>query len=62
MDTSVWSAVDEFFNQTIVAPDAVFDDVLRRSEAAGLPAISVTASQGKLLALLAASVGARHGL
>ena len=62
MHTPVWDAVDEFFDRTLVTPDAVFDDVLRRSEAAGLPAISVTASQGKLLALLAESVGARHAL
>ena len=62
MHTPVWDAVDEFFDRTLVTPDAAFDDVLRRSEAAGLPAISVTASQGKLLALLAESVGARHAL
>jgi predicted O-methyltransferase YrrM len=62
MHSPVWDAVDEFFDRTLVTPDAVFDDVLRRSEAAGLPAISVTASQGKLLALLAESVGARHAL
>ena len=62
MHTPVWDAVDEFFDRTLVTPDAVFDDVLRRSEAAGLPAISVTASQGKLLALLAESIGARHAL
>jgi predicted O-methyltransferase YrrM len=62
MHSSVWDAVDEFFNRTLVSPDAVFDDVVRRSEAEGLPAISVTASQGKLLALLAASIGARQAL
>ena len=62
MQERVWDAVDDYFNRTLVAPDDVFEDVLRRSEAAGLPAISVTASQGKLLALLAASIGARHAL
>ncbi|HTL45648.1 MAG TPA: O-methyltransferase [Vicinamibacterales bacterium] len=62
MHTPVWDAVDEFFDRTLVTPDAVFDDVLHRSEAAGLPAISVTASQGKLLALLAESIGARRAL
>jgi len=62
MHTPVWDAVDEFFERTLVTPDAVFDDVLRRSEAAGLPAISVTASQGKLLALLAESIDAHHAL
>ena len=62
MHTPVWDAVDEFFERTLVTPDAVFDDVLRRSEAAGLPAISVTASQGKLLALLAESIDAHRAL
>ena len=59
---SIWEAVDDYINRTLLAGDEVFDDVLRRSAAAGLPAISVTASQGKLLAVLAASVGARQAL
>jgi predicted O-methyltransferase YrrM len=54
-----WAAVDEFVGATI-APD---DDVLRRSvercDAAGLPAIQVSPPQGKLLDLLARSIGAR---
>lgn len=62
MQAPVWTAVDDFFNRTLVGSDPIFDDVLRRSEAAGLPAISVTASQGKLLAVLAAAVGARQAL
>ena len=62
MQNAAWSAVDDYFDRTLVAPDAVFADVLRRSDAAGLPAISVTASQGKLLALLASSIGARQAL
>jgi predicted O-methyltransferase YrrM len=62
MQTPAWDAVDDFFNRTIVMADPLFEDLLRRSEAAGLPAISVTASQGKFLAVLAASIGARHAL
>jgi predicted O-methyltransferase YrrM len=58
----IWETVDDFFNATLVATDPVLEDVLKRSEAAGLPQISVTATQGKLLSLLAASVAARQAL
>ena len=50
---SRWTDVDNYFLDTIVKPDPVLDDVLRRSEVAGLPSISVTAPQGKFLQLLA---------
>ena len=50
-----WSAVDTFFAQTLQAGDPVLDEVLARSDAAGLPSISVTALQGRLLQLLAES-------
>ena len=59
-DDPRWIAVDDYFHGTLVPPDPLLDDVLRRSDAAGLPAISVTAAQGRLLNLLAAAVGARH--
>src|SRR5262249_19646521 len=43
----------------IVRPDAALDAALEASAAAGLPAINITASQGKLLWLLARMQGAR---
>src|SRR4051812_15519096 len=54
-----WTAVDRYFSDLIVAPDPVLEAALADSEAAGLPAISVTPNQGKLLHLLAKIHGAR---
>ena len=54
-----WGAVDAFFDEALQARDPSLDDVLARSDAAGLPSISVTALQGRLLQLLAESVNAR---
>ncbi len=48
-----WTAVDAFFLETLLRPDPLLDDIIRRSDAAGLPSISVTPPQGKLLHLLA---------
>jgi len=50
-----WTAVDGFFLETLLRPDPLLDDILRRSDAAGLPSISVTPAQGKFLHLLASS-------
>lgn len=55
----LWTAVDDYFVGSLVKPEPLLEDVLRRSEAAGLPAISVTATQGKLLHLLASIQPAR---
>ena len=59
MSETSWSAVDAYLNEHIVRPDPVYAEILERSRAAGLPPISVTASQGKLLALLARAIKAR---
>ena len=53
-----WSAVDEYYREALVRPDPLFDLILERSAAAGLPAISVTPAQGRLLELLARACGA----
>jgi predicted O-methyltransferase YrrM len=57
---SLWTAVDDYLVDTLVRPEPLFEDVLHRSEAAGLPAISVTAAQGKLLHLLASIQSSRN--
>jgi predicted O-methyltransferase YrrM len=57
---SRWTDVDNYFLETLVKTDPLFDDVLRRSDVAGLPAISVTAPQGKLLYLLASIQSSRN--
>jgi predicted O-methyltransferase YrrM len=59
MSQETWSAVDDYLTGTLVGQDAVLEAALRDSEAAGLPAISVSPPQGKLLNLLARIQGAR---
>jgi predicted O-methyltransferase YrrM len=59
MNQDQWTAVDRYFEGFFVPADPVLDEALRASAAAGLPAIQVSASQGKLLHLLARACGAR---
>jgi predicted O-methyltransferase YrrM len=54
-----WTAVDRYITGLFVPPEPALDATLRASEAAGLPPISVSPSQGKLLYLLARLQGAR---
>jgi predicted O-methyltransferase YrrM len=56
----LWDKVDEYFVEHLSPSDDVLDAALAESAAAGLPAISVTANQGKLLQLLARIQGARR--
>jgi predicted O-methyltransferase YrrM len=48
-----WRAVDRYFTDLLLRPDPALDSARDASAAAGLPSIEVTASQGKLLQLLA---------
>lgn len=48
-----WTAVDDFVTGLLVGADPVLEETQRASAAAGLPAISVSPPQGKLLGLLA---------
>ena len=59
MTQEVWSAVDEYINGLFVPPDPGLDEALRAITAAGLPAVSVSPSQGKFLNLLARIQGVR---
>ncbi|MET8564867.1 O-methyltransferase [Streptomyces flaveolus] len=58
--SQVWDDVDDYFINTLSPDDEVLRAALRDSDAAGLPAIAVTATQGKFLQLLAELQGARH--
>jgi predicted O-methyltransferase YrrM len=58
MSQDLWNAVDDYFNAMLVRPDSVLDEALAASAAAGLPPIAVSASQGKLLHVMARMVGA----
>jgi predicted O-methyltransferase YrrM len=54
-----WTAVDSYIADLFIAPDFALEAALDASKAAGLPAISVSPAQGKLLHLLARVQGAR---
>lgn len=53
-------AVDALLDELLVDDDPALAATLRDSAAAGLPAIAVSASQGKFLHLLARAIGARR--
>src|SRR5947209_15658564 len=53
MSQELWTAVDAYLNEHLLAPDPILDEVLRANAAAGLPSIDVAPNQGKLLHLLA---------
>jgi predicted O-methyltransferase YrrM len=55
----LWNAVDHYITDLLVPSDPVLEAALEDSDAAGLPAINVTPTQGKLLWLFARLVGAR---
>lgn len=60
MSEAIWDAVDAYFADALIAPDAGLEHALSASEAAGLPPIAVAPNQGKLLYLLAKTAGARR--
>jgi predicted O-methyltransferase YrrM len=53
VERTQWSAVDRYLEDQFVGPDVALEAAQASAAAAGLPAISVTAPQGKLLMLLA---------
>ena len=60
MNQDTWTAVDRYFTDLLVPPEAALEAALAASVAAGLPAIHVSPPQGKLLHLLARANGARR--
>ncbi len=59
MTEDQWNAVDHYFTNLLAVPDSALEAALAASAAAGLPPINVSPPQGKLLHLLARSIGAR---
>ncbi|MGD9892816.1 MAG: O-methyltransferase [Vicinamibacterales bacterium] len=55
-----WTAVDAYFAGRLHGADPDLDAALANSAAAGLPAIAVSPSQGRLLFILAKALGARR--
>jgi predicted O-methyltransferase YrrM len=58
MNKQLWTDVDQYTTDLLIPPDPVLDAALAASDAAKLPTINVTPSQGKLLMLLAKLAGA----
>jgi predicted O-methyltransferase YrrM len=56
---SQWTAVDAYVNRVLTADDEALSGAIKASETAGLPAISITPQQGKLLHTLARAIHAR---
>ena len=60
MASADWTRVDDYLVEALQPDDPVLDQALADSAAAGLPAIAVAPNQGKMLQLMAQSVGARR--
>jgi predicted O-methyltransferase YrrM len=60
MTPETWSSVDEYLTKLLIPADAALAATQRAAEEAGVPAISVSAPQGKFLHLLARIAGARR--
>jgi predicted O-methyltransferase YrrM len=62
MSKEQWTEVDRYLAGKLVPADPALDQALEASAAAGLPMIAVSPLQGKLLNLLARTMGARRVL
>src|SRR5579863_2580548 len=60
MSQELWTAVDRYITDLFVPSDPMLDAALQASADAGMPAIAVSPSQGKLLMMLAQMLGARR--
>ncbi|MFZ6770148.1 hypothetical protein ACO0LM_24105 [Undibacterium sp. Di26W] len=59
MNQSTWSAVDNYFCDTLIPTDTALTQALLDSDAVGLPQHHVAPNQGKFLHLLVKMQGAR---
>ena len=55
-----WSRVDQYLEELFTPHDQALQMTLDSTEAAGLPVIQVSATQGKLLQVMAKAIGARR--
>ncbi len=60
MSDATWNSVDAYFEDRLVGEDEALSAAVRDSAAVGLPAIAVSAAQGKMLHLMALSIRARR--
>jgi predicted O-methyltransferase YrrM len=59
MENEVWTQLDHWFADRLVGADAALQGAVEATREAGMPAIQVSPTQGKLLMILATSLGAR---
>jgi len=59
MSEARWAEVDSYVSELLAPHDRALDGALAASEAAGIPAIQVSPPQGKLLNILARTIGAK---
>lgn len=62
MSDATWSAVDDYLEGLLTPPEPGLSNALQAATEAGLPAIQVTALQGKMLHLLVHITGAKRVL
>jgi predicted O-methyltransferase YrrM len=62
MSEDTWTKVDDYLTEQLIGSDPALDATLEATSAAGIRAIAVSPPQGKLLNLLALSIGARRVL
>ena len=62
VDAALLTRIDEYVEELFVPPDAALDANLARAAAAGLPSINVSATEGKLLYVIARMIRARRVL
>lgn len=57
---AIWSKVDRYFADALIAPDPGLDTAIESNQKAGLPAIDVTPLQGRFLEVLVRATNARR--
>jgi predicted O-methyltransferase YrrM len=62
MSQDQWTAVDQYIDDTFALTDAALSGAIAESQAAGLPAIQVSAPQGRFMQLLLRAMGAKRVL
>jgi predicted O-methyltransferase YrrM len=60
MGQETWTEVDDYISGLLAPHDEALEKAIEAGERAGLPSIQVSPPQGKLLRLLALSIGARR--
>lgn len=56
----IWEKVDQYIEEKLIPHDSVLESVLAENRKAGLPAIDVSPTQGKLLHVLAKMHGSKR--